>query len=143
MIIGLLFWLLVVIFHNELALTFSYSEAALQVVNKLSLLLAFTILLNSIQPVLRGSIRLLSKDFTLSSTLPRHRRGGIVGPSSMFQIVSRRGGGWIRAAIIRGLHELGMLLSHWGSHGLLNGLDLQPGCYGMALITIFYIIITV
>lgn len=74
MIIGLLFWLLVVIFHNELALTFSYSEAALQVVNKLSLLLAFTILLNSIQPVLRGSIRLLSKDFTLSSTLPRHRR---------------------------------------------------------------------
>ncbi|KAH9712821.1 protein DETOXIFICATION 27 [Citrus sinensis] len=53
-IIGLFFWLLIMIYHNELALIFSSSEAVLQAVNKLSILLAFTILLNSVQPILSG-----------------------------------------------------------------------------------------
>ncbi|KAJ0040397.1 hypothetical protein Pint_27642 [Pistacia integerrima] len=53
-VIGLLFWLLIMIFHNELALIFSSSVPVLQAVNKLSVLLAFTILLNSVQPVLSG-----------------------------------------------------------------------------------------
>ncbi|KAJ4714518.1 Protein DETOXIFICATION [Melia azedarach] len=53
-IIGLVFWLLIILFHNELALIFSSSEAVLQAVNKLAVLLAFTILLNSVQPVLSG-----------------------------------------------------------------------------------------
>ncbi|KAK4781054.1 hypothetical protein SAY87_017160 [Trapa incisa] len=52
--IGIFFWLLILIFHDELALIFSSSEAVLQAVNRLSLLLAFTILLNSVQPVLSG-----------------------------------------------------------------------------------------
>jgi MATE family multidrug resistance protein len=53
-VIGVLFWILIMIFHNELALIFTTSEPVLRAVNKLSLLLAFTILLNSVQPVLSG-----------------------------------------------------------------------------------------
>ncbi|CAI9272010.1 unnamed protein product [Lactuca saligna] len=53
-VIGLFFWLLIMLFHNELALIFTNSEPVLDAVSKLSLLLAFTILLNSIQPVLSG-----------------------------------------------------------------------------------------
>ncbi|KAH9664443.1 protein DETOXIFICATION 27 [Citrus sinensis] len=52
--IGVFFFILILIFHNELALIFSSSEAILQVVSKMSILLAFTILLNSVQPVLSG-----------------------------------------------------------------------------------------
>ncbi|PON31390.1 Multi antimicrobial extrusion protein [Trema orientale] len=53
-VIGVFFWLLIMIFHNEIAFIFSSSKVVLEEVNKLSLLLAFTILLNSIQPVLSG-----------------------------------------------------------------------------------------
>uniref|UniRef100_A0A5B6YWY7 Protein DETOXIFICATION n=1 Tax=Davidia involucrata TaxID=16924 RepID=A0A5B6YWY7_DAVIN len=53
-VIGLFFWLLIMILHSELALIFSSSKPVLEAVNKLSVLLAFTILLNSIQPVLSG-----------------------------------------------------------------------------------------
>ncbi|CAK9169708.1 unnamed protein product [Ilex paraguariensis] len=53
-VIGLFFWLLIMIFHNELALIFSSSKPVLEAVNNLSILLAFTILLNSVQPVLSG-----------------------------------------------------------------------------------------
>lgn len=52
--IGLVFWLLIMLFHNELALIFTNSEEVLAAVSKLALLLAFTILLNSVQPVLSG-----------------------------------------------------------------------------------------
>ncbi|XP_057492685.1 protein DETOXIFICATION 27-like isoform X2 [Actinidia eriantha] len=53
-VIGLFFWLLIMIFHNEIALIFSSSKPVLEAVNKLSILLAFTVLLNSIQPILSG-----------------------------------------------------------------------------------------
>ncbi|GMN33929.1 hypothetical protein TIFTF001_004420 [Ficus carica] len=53
-IIGLFFWCLIMIFQNEIALIFSSSKPVLEAVNELSLLLAFTILLNSVQPVLSG-----------------------------------------------------------------------------------------
>lgn len=53
--IGVFFFILILIFHNELALIFSSSEVVLQVVSKMSILLAFTILLNSVQPVLSGN----------------------------------------------------------------------------------------
>lgn len=53
-IIGLFFWCLIMIFHSEIALIFSSSKPVLEAVNELSLLLAFTILLNSVQPVLSG-----------------------------------------------------------------------------------------
>ncbi|KAL6959485.1 Protein DETOXIFICATION 27 [Sarracenia purpurea var. burkii] len=54
LVIGFFFWLLILIFHNEIALIFSSSKPVLAAVNKLSILLAFTVLLNSVQPVLSG-----------------------------------------------------------------------------------------
>ncbi|CAA2985470.1 protein DETOXIFICATION 27-like [Olea europaea var. sylvestris] len=53
-IIGLFFWILIMFFHNELALIFTSSDTVLKAVSKLSILLAFTVLLNSVQPILSG-----------------------------------------------------------------------------------------
>ncbi|KAJ4714515.1 Protein DETOXIFICATION [Melia azedarach] len=53
-VIGFLFFLLILIFNKKIALLFSSSELVLEAVDKLKLLLAFTILLNSVQPVLSG-----------------------------------------------------------------------------------------
>ncbi|KAF8406066.1 hypothetical protein HHK36_008146 [Tetracentron sinense] len=53
-VIGLFFFLLVIIFHDKYAFIFSSSDLVIDAVNKLSILLAFTILLNSVQPVLSG-----------------------------------------------------------------------------------------
>ncbi|KAJ4840780.1 Protein DETOXIFICATION 27 [Turnera subulata] len=53
-IIGLVFWVLIMCFHDKLAWIFSSSEPVLHAVNRLSILLAFTVLLNSVQPVLSG-----------------------------------------------------------------------------------------
>ncbi|XP_048335383.1 protein DETOXIFICATION 27 [Ziziphus jujuba] len=52
--IGFTLALLIVILHNDIALIFSSSKLILQEVNKLSVLLAIAILLNSVQPVLSG-----------------------------------------------------------------------------------------
>ncbi|XP_010444534.1 PREDICTED: protein DETOXIFICATION 27-like [Camelina sativa] len=54
LMIGLFFWVIIMLLHNQIAWIFSSSVAVLDAVNKLSLLLAFTVLLNSIQPVLSG-----------------------------------------------------------------------------------------
>ncbi|KAG8373416.1 hypothetical protein BUALT_Bualt11G0022000 [Buddleja alternifolia] len=53
-IIGLFFWVLIMVFHNEFALIYTTSKPVLEAVSKLSLLLAFTVLLNSVQPILSG-----------------------------------------------------------------------------------------
>ncbi|KAK6150363.1 hypothetical protein DH2020_015295 [Rehmannia glutinosa] len=53
-VIGLFFWLIIMLFNNELALLFTSSKPVLQEFNNLSLLLAFTIVLNSVQPILPG-----------------------------------------------------------------------------------------
>ncbi|CAN6204736.1 unnamed protein product [Urochloa humidicola] len=45
---------LVLIFHDKLAMVFSPSEAVIRAVDNISILLALTILLNGIQPVLSG-----------------------------------------------------------------------------------------
>ena len=55
-LIGLFFCVLIMIFHDEFALMFTSSSDVLETVNKLSFLLAVTILLNSVQPVLSGKI---------------------------------------------------------------------------------------
>ncbi|CAN7037545.1 unnamed protein product [Brassica rapa subsp. trilocularis] len=54
LIIGIIFSVLVVFFHDQIGWVFSSSETVIEAVNDLSILLAFTILLNSIQPVLSG-----------------------------------------------------------------------------------------
>ncbi|KAJ4701401.1 Protein DETOXIFICATION [Melia azedarach] len=53
-IIGLIFCAVIVILRDKVALIFTSSEDVLQEVENLSLLLAITILLNSVQPVLSG-----------------------------------------------------------------------------------------
>lgn len=53
-VIGLVFWLLILFFHDQLALIFTTSKPVLEAVSKLSILLAFTVLLNSVQPILSG-----------------------------------------------------------------------------------------
>ncbi|XP_057529060.1 protein DETOXIFICATION 27-like isoform X2 [Amaranthus tricolor] len=53
-VIGFFFWLLVLFFHEKIAFIFSTSPPVVEEVKKLSVLLAFTILLNSVQPVLSG-----------------------------------------------------------------------------------------
>lgn len=53
-IIGVFFCALILIFNNQFAMLFTSSTDVLNAVDKLSYLLAFTILLNSVQPVLSG-----------------------------------------------------------------------------------------
>ncbi|KAF8018504.1 hypothetical protein BT93_H3398 [Corymbia citriodora subsp. variegata] len=53
-VIGLIFWFVIMFSQEKLALIFTASEPVLEAVNKLSVLLAFTILLNSVQPILSG-----------------------------------------------------------------------------------------
>lgn len=53
-IIGVVIMIIVMVFHQQIALLFSSSKAVLDSVNTMTLLLALTILLNSIQPVLSG-----------------------------------------------------------------------------------------
>lgn len=52
--VGLVFWSLIIGFHDKIALIFSTSQVIQEVVNRLCILLAFSILLNSVQPVLSG-----------------------------------------------------------------------------------------
>ena len=54
-VIGLFFWIIIMKFDTQIALIFTSSQVVLKEVNKLSILLAFTILLNSVQPVLSGT----------------------------------------------------------------------------------------
>eukprot|EP01018_Ginkgo_biloba_P021694 Gb_02645 [translate_table: standard] len=51
---GLIFWALILVFHSDLASLFIDNPVLRDVVYKLTILLAFAILLNSIQPVLIG-----------------------------------------------------------------------------------------
>ncbi|KAL6627685.1 hypothetical protein ACP70R_031411 [Stipagrostis hirtigluma subsp. patula] len=56
LVIGIFFWVLIMVFHDKIALIFTTSVVVLDAVDKLSILLAFTILLNSIQPVLSATV---------------------------------------------------------------------------------------
>ncbi|KAK7353032.1 hypothetical protein VNO80_18464 [Phaseolus coccineus] len=53
-LVGFIFWLVIVFFNKNLALIFTSSSSVIQMVNDLTMLLAFTVLLNCIQPVLSG-----------------------------------------------------------------------------------------
>ncbi|KAF8115796.1 hypothetical protein N665_0025s0244 [Sinapis alba] len=54
LLIGIIFSVLIVFLHDQIGWVFSSSETVIKAVNDLSILLAFTILLNSVQPVLSG-----------------------------------------------------------------------------------------
>ncbi|CAN0897645.1 Protein DETOXIFICATION 27 [Linum grandiflorum] len=53
-IIGVFFWMLILIYSDKIGWIFTDSKVVLDAVNQLSILLAFTILLNSVQPILSG-----------------------------------------------------------------------------------------
>lgn len=53
-VIGLVFCLLIIVLRQEFALAFTSSSTIIKAVSKLSILLSFTVLFNSIQPVLSG-----------------------------------------------------------------------------------------
>ncbi|GKE12152.1 multi antimicrobial extrusion protein [Tanacetum coccineum] len=55
-VIGLVFCVLIVVFHNQFALIFTSSKVVLDAVKDMAWLLGFTILLNSIQPVISGKL---------------------------------------------------------------------------------------
>lgn len=52
--IGLVFWVLILILRDDFAIIFTDSAVIIKAVSKLAYLLSFTILLNSVQPVLSG-----------------------------------------------------------------------------------------
>ncbi|XP_050215297.1 protein DETOXIFICATION 27-like [Mercurialis annua] len=51
---GLLFWLIIIAFPEKLAMIFTSSASVIAMVNELAVLLAFTVLISCIQPVLSG-----------------------------------------------------------------------------------------
>ncbi|CAI9111107.1 OLC1v1011246C1 [Oldenlandia corymbosa var. corymbosa] len=53
-VVGIIFWFVIMFFHNQIALAFTSSKPVLEEVSKLSIFLAFTVLLNSVQPILSG-----------------------------------------------------------------------------------------
>uniref|UniRef100_A0A803MCJ5 Multidrug and toxic compound extrusion protein n=1 Tax=Chenopodium quinoa TaxID=63459 RepID=A0A803MCJ5_CHEQI len=85
--IGVVFWLLAMIFHDKLALIFSNSQPVLEEVDKLSVLLAFTILLNSLQPVLSGIPLGLLLGWTLHGGVTGIWGGMIVGTAVQTMIL--------------------------------------------------------
>ncbi|KAK2969627.1 hypothetical protein RJ640_011332 [Escallonia rubra] len=128
-VIGLFFWLLILIFHNELGIIFSSSKPVLEAVNQLSILLAFAILLNSVQPVLSG-ILLCLDSFLLTNQKKSSRL--LIGYMLQFSTGVAVGMGWqSRVAYINlacyyliGL-PLGLvmeLLFHQGVMGIWGGM---------------------
>jgi len=59
-VIGLVFCVLIMIFHDYLAYIFTTSPSVLRAVEDMSFLLAITILLNSVQPILSGTQTLVN-----------------------------------------------------------------------------------
>ncbi|CAD6265145.1 unnamed protein product [Miscanthus lutarioriparius] len=97
-VIGLVFWCLILYFDDKIALLFTSSAVVLDAVHHLSVLLAFTILLNSVQPVLSGK----PLNLYLSGALP---------------LLASLGGRWFRMASIGRLRERRHLLPHRSSLG--------------------------
>lgn len=64
-VIGFVFWLVIMIFNDKIDLLFTSSEPVREVVDKLKVLLAFTILLNSVQPVLSGTLFFFSLSWSI------------------------------------------------------------------------------
>lgn len=67
-LVGFIFWLVIVFFNKNLALIFTSSSSVIQIVNDLAMLLAFTVLLNCIQPVLSGE-RVYNTNYSISTQL--------------------------------------------------------------------------
>ena len=115
-VIGFVFWLVIMIFNDTIDLLFTSSEPVLEVVDKLKVLLAFTILLNSVQPVLSGTL-FFFLDFLVNIWILINNKysTNLVGIShrdfkNTKATFSCRSGCGVRMAIICGIHKSGLLL---------------------------------
>lgn len=59
-IIGIIFWILCLVFSDEISYLFTSSKEIAESVSRLHVLLAFSVLLNSIYPVLSGKYFILN-----------------------------------------------------------------------------------
>lgn len=146
-VIGVFFWILIMLFHNELALIFTTSEPVLHAVSKLSVLLAFTILLNSIQPVLSGEpILVLNLYYLRTTTFIESINGDNMFPILIisnryilnpFDLIYRCCG-WLRMAGICSIHKLRLLLLDRCPHGSCHGVVFPSWRHGMYTFNIFF-----
>ena len=74
LIIGIILSVLVVFLHDQIGWIFSSSETVINAVKNLSILLAFTILLNSVQPVLSGTPQRQNQFVRYSKNKPGQQR---------------------------------------------------------------------
>lgn len=77
-IIGIFLWIIIITFDTQIAFIFTSSEVVLKEVKKLTILLAFTILLNSVQPVLSGTISITSNFYLFFIFLDRQSLGKFI-----------------------------------------------------------------
>jgi MATE family multidrug resistance protein len=85
LVIGLFFWVLIMSLHDKIAVIFTSSSVVLDAVDHLSVLLAFTILLNSIQPVLSGQSSVSVVFFFTFIYPPSVRARYTCGPDNIIQ----------------------------------------------------------
>lgn len=107
LLVGFIFWLIVLVFNEMLALIFTSSSSVIQMVNELAILLAFTILLSCIQPVLSGEylIYFISIHFSKDAIFD-------VCPYCIYPLVFR-GSSWIWSTSRSGLYKYWQLLHGW------------------------------
>lgn len=134
LLVGFIFWLIIVIFNEKLALIFTSSSSVIQMVNELSILLAFTILLNCIQPVLSGwyltSTQLecqFSKRFMIQFLM-------LSLPLCWYLLVFR-GSNWIWSASSSGLYKHWQLLLGWNTSWASPRLVATFGYHGKCITT--------
>ena len=91
LIIGIILSVLVVFLHDQIGWIFSSSETVINAVKNLSILLAFTILLNSVQPVLSGTPQRQNQFVRYSKNKPGQQRWSV---SYIFWLGVAVGSGW-------------------------------------------------
>lgn len=123
-VIGIFFWTIIVALHDKFAYIFTSSPIILRAVNKLAVLLAFTILLNSVQPILSGTYAYINP----STSYTYIRLHNIILLIMLHKIY--RSGGWFWLASDCGLCEHWVLLSHWSSCWNFSWIGLQPWSFG-------------
>lgn len=134
-VIGFVFWLVIMIFNDKIVLLFTSSEPVLEVVDKLKVLLAFTILLNSVQPVLSGTLFFLAFLVNIWILIINKSSTNLVGIShrdfkNTKATFSCRSGCGVRMAIICGIHKSGLLLLDRPTTWISLWMGIPPRSYG-------------
>ena len=114
------FWAVVVLaLRDVISYTFTEGPVVAAAVSDLCPLLALTLLLKGIQPVLSGTTSI----FTHLPQFHTYNSCSVI-------LVLRRRGGWVRVASLRGLCKRGLLLCGRSSVGCLPWFLFQTWCQG-------------